>query len=304
YDPVGYRTGQTFDPTGLARTLRYTNNADGSVKSQTLTGTASPGRSETTSFTYDAAGRQLATSVDNTGGTPATLTTTDVRDPRGLVTAETDPAGTTTGFGYDLHGQLVTVTGAARTTWVNGTSTANVSPVTTFGYDTFDDATKVRDAAGAVTTVGYDPMGRTSAVTRPAYTPPGGTAVTPSSSAVYDTQGRLTQVTDPLGRTTQLGYDLYGNAISVTAPDPDGAGPKTAPVTTTTYDRDGEPLRVTGPTGGQSSITYDNLGRASTTSVSDRDTGQTVFFTTSYGYDAAGNLSSVTSPLTHTSTLA
>src|SRR5204863_1548993 len=101
YDPVGYRTGQTFDPTGLARTLRYTNNADGSVKSQTLTGTASPGRSETTSFTYDAAGRQLATSVDNTGGTPATLTTTDVRDPRGLVTAETDPAGTTTGFGYD-----------------------------------------------------------------------------------------------------------------------------------------------------------------------------------------------------------
>src|SRR5439155_14255359 len=112
-----------------------------------------------------------------------------------------------------------------------------------------------------------------------------------------------TRITDPLNRVTTVTYDKYGNARTMTAPDPDGAGPKTSPVSTNTYDRGGENLTATDPTGAQTVLTYDYLGRPATSAVSDRDTGQTVFFTTTYGYDAAGDLSKVTSPLSHSTML-
>src|SRR5690606_31510531 len=57
-------------------------------------------------------------------------------------------------------------------------------------------------------------------------------------------------------------------------------------------------------TGGQVLATYDDLGRQITDTVSDRTTGSTLYLTTDYGYDDAGNLTTVTTPLGRTTTTA
>ncbi|HEX5145338.1 MAG TPA: LamG-like jellyroll fold domain-containing protein [Mycobacterium sp.] len=303
FDPAGYRTGQTFDPSGLNRHVAYANNLDGSLASQTLTAPVSPGRSEVTSFTYDADGRQLTQTVSNTGGSPANLTTTVVRDPRGLVTQQTDPAGIVTSYTYDVRDQLATQVGAARTIWVNGVQTTGVTPTTTVGLDTFGDVADQRDPAGAVIHMTFDADGRNTAITLPSYTPPNtGVPVVATSHTAYDAVGNVASTTDALGRVTSTTYDPYGDVLTVTAPDPDGSGPKTAPVITNSYDRDWELLSSTDPTGGQTQATYNYLGQRVSSSVSDRDTGTTIFFTTSYGYNAAGDQTTVTDPLTNVTT--
>ena len=54
-------------------------------------------------------------------------------------------------------------------------------------------------------------------------------------------------MTDPLGHVTATAYDALDRAISVTRPDPDGAGPKAAPVTRFTYDAVGNLASVEDP---------------------------------------------------------
>src|SRR4029453_5639082 len=125
--------------------------------------------------TFDLNGNQLSQTVDNTGGTPAALTSTAARDPRGLVTLATDAGGTTTAYTHDAAGQRVTATGIARTVWRDGVQTTGVAPVTTFGHNTFGDVPQERDAYGSVTTTVYDKASRATSVTKPSYTPPGGT---------------------------------------------------------------------------------------------------------------------------------
>ncbi|MFC8850566.1 MULTISPECIES: RHS repeat-associated core domain-containing protein [unclassified Micromonospora] len=301
YDKAGYIKEEHFDPTGLDRAVTYSRNLDGTIATATRTGGASPGRAESTSYTYDDAGRILTETVANSGGTPATLTTTYQRDARGLVTETTDPAGVTTGYTYDALGNPVTTTGEARTVWTGDTS-FSAAPVTTIGYNTFGDAIHTRDANGAVTTTTVDPAGRPTAVDLPPYTTPGGVAITATYQAAYNPQGLLDHATDPLGRTSSYTYDPYGHPLTRTPPDPDDTGPKTAPVWTYTYDRVGELLSTTDPTGGATSATYNDLGQQITSTVTDRSTGSTLYLTTTLGYDTAGNLTTVTTPLNHTTT--
>jgi RHS repeat-associated protein len=301
YDAAGYATVQTLDPSGLNRAVTHSRNLDGTVHHSTATGASSPGRTERVDYTYDAAGRELTTTVDNTGGSPAALTTTLVRDPRGLVTRSTDPTGIATEVTYDLAGLPLTTTGAARTTWVAGASTAGVSPVTTLGRNTFGEITHLRDPSGNTTASTFDAMGRVATVTLPPYTPPGGSPITSTSTTTYNAMGLPWTQTDPLGRVTTLAYDKYGRLTSRTLPDPDGAGPKAAPVWTYAYDKVGQQLDVTDPTGAHTLATYDSLGRQVTATRSDRIGGTTVYFPTSLGYDDAGNFTAVTTPLGLTS---
>ena len=273
------------------------------INGTTVGSPASPGRTERVEHTYDLAGRELSTTLDNTGSTPAALTTTRVRDPRGLVTSQTDPAGAVTGFTYDLTGRLLATTGTARTVWVDGTQITGVQPETTLGRNTFGDVTHDRDPNGnATTTTGYDPMGRVTSTTLPTYTPPGGTAITATSTTTYNPQGLPATQTDALGHLTTLSYDKYGRTLTRTEPDPDGAGPKTSPVWSYTYTRNGDRATTTDPSGARQLATYDELGRQDTSTTTERVDATTLNYTTTTGYDLAGNPITTTSPLNHVTT--
>jgi RHS repeat-associated protein len=301
YDAAGNVATQAVDPAGLNRVTATFYNLDGTVHHTTLS-VGGAGRTERVDHTYDAAGRALTSTVDNTGGSPPTVTTTLVRDPRGLVTSSTDPSGVGTAYAYDLAGQLSSTTGTARTVWVNGSSTAGVQPVSTVGRNTFGDATQQRDPNGNVTTTVYDSMSRPTSVTQPAYTPPGGTAITATSSTIYTPSGLVDTSTDAGGQATHYTYDPYGQVLTRTDPDPDGTGPKPAPVWTYTYDRDAELVLTVDPTGAQTASEYDGLGHKTRTKVSDHVGSTLVWYDTNLTVDDAGNTTAVTTPLGHVTT--
>jgi YD repeat-containing protein len=253
-------------------------------------------------FGYDAGGRQTSSTVANPGGTPSSLVTKTDRDPRGLITAMTDPSGGLTTKTYDAVGDPATTAGPARAVWRDGVRTDGFVPVVTAGRNTFGDLTDYRDTYGAVTRSEYDGMGRRTKLTMPPYTPPGGSTISPTATAKYNTTGQPLTQTDPLGRVTTFGYDPYGRASTRTDPDPDGSGPQTSPFWTYSYDRDGELLDTTDPTGAHASATYNDLGYAVTATRSERVNATTAYFTTTLGRDDAGRLVSEKTPLGNTTT--
>ena len=295
YDAAGNLVTQRFDQPGLNRLATNSYNRDSTLAFTTFTGAGTPGKTEKVSYIYDAAGRVLNTATVDTASSTV-LTTVQQRDPRGLITRETDPSGIATTFAYDLTGQPRTTTGASRTTWINGTS-SSTSPVETLGRNTFGEITQAKDANGNVTTTTYDVMGRYTSVALPSYTPPGGTAIASTNSATYNTQGLPATTTDGLGNVTTLGYDLFGRLTSRTEPDPDGTGPTTPAVWQHTYYRDGSPRRTTNPVGAMTEVTYDSLGRPITSAVTEG--GGTYWWTSTLGYDDASHVVTTTSPAPH-----
>ncbi len=223
--------------------------------------------------------------VEQYGGngdiTTNALTTTWTRDQRGLPTSVTDSDGAVTGYSYDEAGQLAVTTAPPVTTQAYGGPAVTARPVTATGYDTFGDVAETQDADGNVTSYGYDADGRQVADTLPPYTPPGGSPVTSAVTTVYDGDGLVTSAADGLGNVTRYGYDQLGDQVSVTAPN--------GGVTTTGYDADGRPLSVTGPTGAVTESTYDYLGRLKSSALVERDTGSgTADYATTYSYGDTG----------------
>src|SRR5262249_3030161 len=160
---------------------------------------------------------------------------------------------------YDITGALASTLGAARTVWVNGTSSSEVSPTVTFGRNTFGEVTDERDATGGVTTTAYDTSGRPTTVTSPGYTPFGGATITAATTTSYNSQGLPASITDALGNQTTLEYNKYGWLTRKTEPDPDGSGAKAAPVWQYGYSRSGDLLDTTDPTGAHALATFDEL---------------------------------------------
>ena len=70
-----------------------------------------------------------------------------------------------------------------------GAPTIGVQPMTTLGRNTFGDVTHSRDANWQTTITGYDTMGRVTSTQLPSYTPPGGSAITATSSTTYNALG-------------------------------------------------------------------------------------------------------------------
>ncbi|WP_156753515.1 polymorphic toxin-type HINT domain-containing protein [Actinokineospora pegani] len=250
----------------------------------------------TTRYGYDDAGRLISSTVDNPGGTPTALTTTQTRDARGLVTALTDPTGATTDLTWDTLGRSSTAKQPAVDTVTSGVVQTAVRPTATSGYNTFGELTRNKDANGAVTTRTWDVMGRMTGASAAAYTPPGGSPVTSTTSAVYDSRGLRVEATDPRGGVTSTQYDYYGRPAKVTGPDPDGTGPKPRPETGFAYDRVGQLLRTTDPTGAVSESTYDEYGNEVTSTAIRRTAGAPLVHTTTFEYDELDRLIKQTSP--------
>lgn len=204
-------------------------------------------------------GDQLTTSSDGT----VTITTGD----GSAVTAE--PAG---GDTYVLP------------TWANSTLRANSDGTWQFvrhqrTVETFDHEGRlisVADLNGDTTTLTY--QGNNLAKIMDA----AGRVVGVST----DGDGRIVQLTDPMGRSTQYVYNSAGDLTSATD--------RLGRVTRFTYDTNHELLTMTDPGGGTLTNTYDASGRV--TRQSDPMGRITEFSYSGNNYSALGGTTSVTDP--------
>ncbi|MEU6098622.1 LamG-like jellyroll fold domain-containing protein [Streptomyces sp. NPDC047079] len=295
YDPAGRVTQRTFDPSGLNTVTSYSHDGNGNLTSRSVTG---GGTTEQTDYSYNTLGDVTAETVHNGS---STLVTTHTYDQRGLLTSTTDPRGNvsgataadyTTAYTSDPAGRLTQITAPAVNAETNGGTPQQIHPITLYGYNTFGDQTAVDNPDGNITTYTYDADGEQLAVSGNAYTPPGSTtSLTPTTTAAYDADGRLTATTDADNTTIRYTYDQLGDLAQIQQPAVGG----TTPTSHVTYDADGEALSATDPTGAVVQATYDDLGRPLTFSQVVRQPSTTTA-TTTVGYDEAGNQTSLTLP--------
>lgn len=259
--------------------------------------------------TYDAIGRTLT--VEDERGNVTThaygvrqKTTTDALghatvetfDGLGRLTRTTDALGRVVQFAFDEHGNQVGTTFPDGTTTTTTFDAANQRTaaidqagkttlfsydaagrlqqvtdaegnVTTYGYDAADNLTAQTDANGRTTTLEYDVLNRLAKRTRP---------LGQFETFAYDAVGNRTSLADFDGKTTTLDYDEVGRLVATHLPDGSDV----------TYAYDGRGLRTQA---GDDHYAYDDRGRLTT----ETKAGGAVL---GYGYDAAGNRVSFTTP--------
>lgn len=296
HDAADRLTSETFDPHGLARRTAYVYDANDNVVKETSTATGTT-RSEVTESAYNADDLLTRRTVEN--GAQDIVTTWTV-DDRGLVVAMTEPRGNTPGanaadfttaYRYDTAEQLIELK-APQVKVEKAGAAVDARPTLRYGYDSAGRRTHSVDAEGRTTTKAFDRLGRTTSVTGAAYTPPGGSTLTPRTSYAYDVAGRVTRYTDARGAVWSTEYDALDNRVRVTEPGPGGQ-----PGGQWTYDYDtaGELLASVNPLGARTQATYDDLGRQVTATIVERKpTLKTLI--TRMEYDESGNKVKETSP--------
>ncbi|WIX90340.1 RHS repeat-associated core domain-containing protein [Amycolatopsis sp. DG1A-15b] len=282
FGPAPTRTAQSFHD-DAAHPADLTRSVDANGKTTTLTydafgdqATVTDPAGDKTQYGYNTA-TGWTTSVTQASGKTTTFdrdrfgSVTKTTDPLGHVTSATydadgnktsttDGNGRVTGYAYDPAGQLVKVTQADNTTQV-----ADYNPDGTVSGFT--------DGLGGKTGYGYDGQGRRTARTDPDNR---------STTTHLDAAGRISSVTDAAGRSTGFGYDDAGRPTSETFSD--GVTPNIG----YTYDQAGQRLSMTDGTG-KSTWAYDTFGEIV---AQTQGSGASV----SFGYDSAGNQTSITYP--------
>jgi RHS repeat-associated protein len=270
------------DPDGHTTSYGYDTAGD-------LTSVTDPLGNETT-YGYDSIGRRtsmVSARGNSPGANPASFTTTYAYDPLSRLTSETDPLGHTQTWSYDGDGNVISYTDQNNNTTTysydadNELTTTTRPDTTTLqnSYDANGNLTSQTDGAGHTTNYGYDALERVTSTTDP---------LSRKTTYAYDAAGNLTGVTDPQGRTTSYGYDAANQLTSISYSD------GSTPNVTYGYDLDGRRTSMSDGTGA-SSYVYDSLGRM--TSSTDGHGDHTAF-----GYDLAGNQTSITYPNTKTVT--
>jgi RHS repeat-associated protein len=294
FDATGRLTGRWLD--GQQVSLEY-DSTDLLIRAA-----HSAGRHLT--FGYDGNRRLASVQADDGRTVTFGYTTGDVTSA--LLESVTDPGGATTRLestGTGQSSQVSQITDPDGVVLIANTYDDPQHRVTsqeipgsggvTFGYDDSSGITIVTSEPGGASTVFQaDPQGRMIKVTDPE-----GNAGTFS----YDASGKLTRAVTPGGAELNQTYNANGNVLT------SAFGGLT---TTWTYDEENRVLSVTDPDGGitryayaglgdiPSQVTDPNGGVTRTTAVNGRVTSQTDADgnTTSFTYDAAGNLASITSP--------
>jgi RHS repeat-associated protein len=243
-----------------------------------------------TTWTYDPNTGYPLTMKDAQAGadnTPATVFTytTSLNGHVADLASKTSPQGRRWSFGYDGVGNLTSVTDPAG----NATPTIPNDFTTTYTYDPLGQLSSVTDADGHPPTLysSYDANGYPQTITDAKAKP---------TRFVYDARGNVTRVTDPLLHDTTQNYDLFDRPLDKREPKDQAANP---PVFITTpaplYDANDNITRATAPNNAVSTFTY-NPADELATAVAPQDTPTGPQRTTSYTYDLAGNLASVTEP--------
>jgi RHS repeat-associated protein len=216
-----------------------------------------------------------------------------VRQPYGLFATLTDGENNRTTYAYDGHDRL------KQTRYPVATRGANTSSTTDYEELAYDPAGNVNSARlrdGSVIGMSYDALGRLTWRDRP-----NGAAFETDQSFGYDLLGRLTSASDSEGHQMSFTYDALGR--------PTGQSSNWYGTSSAEYDPAGRRTRLVHPfgvgeerfdylaTGAMRHVTnagltvlaafsYDELGRRAGIA---RANGTS----TSYGYDGAGRLSSL-----------
>ena len=261
YDENGNRTRIT-DP--LGNELDYEYNALGDVTKIT------DQRSNETTLAYDIMNRLQRVTPPAAGAT-GTLYTEYTYDAAGNLATRTDPRGNSTTWTYDLDARM----------------TQRVTPVGTWNsaYDANGNLKTLETPAGSSTGTaadgtiiyGYDRMNRLTSVDY--------SDTTPDVNRTYDNAGRPTTMTDGAGGSVTYTHD---NADRLTEIERTGAGAGLNGALEYTYDNAGNITSRTYPDSTLVTQTFDDDGRLATVTSASQ--------TTSFGYDAAGNLTTVTLP--------
>jgi RHS repeat-associated protein len=264
YDAAGNRNSVT-DPLGHQTLWTYDAQHD-------LTQTQTP-LGHLTTIAYDANGNRTSVS--------RTLTETGQTQ--------------TTGYGYNLAGDLESTTDALHHTWTYGTDaagdrTSTTTPnqyTTTATYDADGNVISTVAANGNgpiaqpalwTTTITVDAFGRPTDIKDP---------LGHHTTMVYDSAGNLTDSTDRDGRHTQYVYNADNELTSTIRPDQS--------TVQTGYDADGQ---MTSQTDGNNQLTtYDRNAREQIATITDPKHRQTQL-----AYDPAGQNTTVTDAANRTTT--
>ncbi|MGW0575453.1 LamG-like jellyroll fold domain-containing protein [Streptomyces sp. NPDC002920] len=273
YDQMG-DVAQITDPDGTKTHAVYDTNGDQL--------SATDGTGAQAQATYDFLGRQLTSTTLERYPSTKTLTTATsyavtTGNPYGAHAASvTSPGGVTTSYGYNRAGDVTSVTDGAGNatryaydfegnpqktiladnTWTQTDYNADGDPTTTRAYD-------ANNAQLWSTSQSYDGVGNLTAATD---------ARGHTSHFTYDAAGTITQEIQPVDAsssiTTSFGYDAAGNRTRFT----DGRGNSWR----YGYTPWGQQEKITEPTTAQYSSAADS--------------------TTTFAYDADGQLTSATLP--------
>lgn len=187
-------------------------------------------------------------------------------DANGNRTAAEDAAGNRTAYQYDALDRLSQTTDAK-----NG--------VTHYSYDPLDHLTQVIDPRGVTTTYDYDAFGDVLAV----HSPDAGT-----TTYTYDAAGNRVTQTDARGIQSSYTYDALNRLTAIHYPD-------SSEDIAFTYDEGtygkGQLTTIVDPSG----TTHYSYGPRGNLLSQDQTEGS-VTLTTSYSYDAADNLKTMTYP--------
>src|SRR5581483_10783525 len=242
---------------------------------------------------YDSAGRPDSKTVEN--GT-TDLTTTFGYDQRGLPLWTVDPRGNVTGANpadyrtddtYDAAGRLVQEQAPPVSIEAVGGTAVTGRPTTKYGYDAVGNEVAAVDPRGALTRQTFDRLDRRTRIDHPAYTPPGGTQLTPFEAYSYDRVGNLTSSTDRRNQVTDYLFDARNRVVRQL--DPQLAGQPARGATLFSYDDAGNRVSQTDPTGAVTTVAYDDLNRPRTKTAVVRQDAPAGSFTTTFDYDDAGN---------------
>jgi RHS repeat-associated protein len=238
---------------------------------------------DTTTSSYSSIGEllsQVSPDGNVAGASPSAYTTTYAYNPLEELTSTTNPLGAASTTAYDADGNVVKTVDADgnATTYsydLDNELTATTEPngtVEKTGYDQDGNVVSQTDGAGDVTTYAYNALDRGVSTTDP---------LGHSTTYSYDPEGNLITEGDPSGQTTTNGYDADNELTSIHYSD-------STPSVSYSYDSLGQRTQMVDGTG-TTAYSYDSLGRL--TQVTD-GAGSTV----GYGYNLAGNLTSLIYP--------
>ncbi|MEU7900306.1 LamG-like jellyroll fold domain-containing protein [Nonomuraea sp. NPDC049152] len=232
----------------------------------------------TTTVAFDKVGRPVATTAPSytpPGGTPITRATSSIYDKAGQLLSTTNARGFVTGFEYDQLGRQVRTTDPAPEGQTPGRWVTE--------YDMLGRPLAVVDPTGARAESTYDDLGRQITATQIERKP---SSAIYTSRMEYNTAGHLTKKILPGNKSIKYTVNAAGEVTVEEDP--------LTHKTTMAYDLAGRIAKVTDALSNATQTDYDLAGRM--TSVKDLNAAGTVLRTTGYGYDAASNPTTITTP--------